>query len=229
MIKDIDSLRQIIRNLEKENKLLKQKLKENSISFNTDEIKEEKLEDNLNYDLDQGGRIIERYIDDDLARRFYGMFWGRTDVYAKRGRKGGYFPQCKNRWNNLCPIQNGKAKACVKNCINKEWEELTLKTIKNHLLGYKEDCSDVIGIYPLQKDNMCRFLVFDFDNHENDDLENKDWIKEVNTIRNICKENGIKLLVERSRSGKGAHVWVFFKKPIKASIARTFGHLLLEK
>ena len=89
MIKDIDSLRQIIRNLEKENKLLKQKLKENSISFNTDEIKEEKLEDNLNYDLDQGGRIIERYIDDDLARRFYGMFWGRTDVYAKRGRKGG--------------------------------------------------------------------------------------------------------------------------------------------
>lgn len=229
MIKDIGLLRKIIRNLEKENKLLKKLLKENNISFNVSNIEEEKLEDNINYDLDQGGRIIDRYISDDMAKHYCGMFWGRIDVYAKRGRKGGYFPQCKNRWNDLCPIQTGKTKSCIKDCPNKEWSKLDLSIIKNHLYGYKEDGSDVIGIYPLLQDNTCRFIVFDFDNHESDDLENKDWIKEVNIVRNICKENNIKALVERSRSGKGAHIWIFFNKPIKASIARTFGYLLLEK
>lgn len=30
------------------------------------------------------------------------MFWGREDVYAKRSKGGGYFPQCDNRWNGWC-------------------------------------------------------------------------------------------------------------------------------
>lgn len=38
--------------------------------------------------------------------------------------------------------------------------------IISHLLGYKEDGSDVIGVYPLLPDGTCRFIVFDFDNHE---------------------------------------------------------------
>lgn len=45
----------------------------------------------------------------------------------------------------------------------------------------------------------------------------------------ICKQNGIEALVERSRSGRGAHVWLFFRKPIPAAIARNFGFLLLDK
>ena len=72
----------------------------------------------------------------------------------------------------------------------------------------------------------CRFLVFDFDNHDNGadehDYANTDnsWIGEVNALREIGKQNGIPMLVERSRSGKGAHVWIFFDSPVSAALAR---------
>ena len=78
-------------------------------------------------------------------------------------------------------------------------------------------------------------MVFDFDNHEKDaekyDFANTDdmWKEEVNAMRSICILNGIDPLVERSRSGKGAHIWIFFDKPIPASLARKFGSALLEK
>lgn len=102
-------------------------------------------------------------------------------------------------------------------------------------VGYKEDGSDVLGMYPLLPDGTCRFLVFDFDNHEKGaqetDFANTDneWQDEVNALRRMCEINGIKPLVERSRSGRGAHVWIFFKKPIPASVARNFGFMLLDK
>ena len=92
------------------------------------------------------------------------------------------------------------------------------KKIIAHLLGTKEDGSDVIGVYPLLPNGTCRFIVFDFDNHEKGaevtDFANTDneWHKEVDALRKMCELNGIRPLVERSRSGKGAHVWIFFKK-----------------
>ena len=79
------------------------------------------------------------------------------------------------------------------------------------------------------------FIVFDFDNHEKGaevtDFANTDneWHKEVDALRKMCELNGIRPLVERSRSGKGAHVWIFFKKAIPAATARNFGFLLLDK
>jgi len=72
------------------------------------------------------------------------------------------------------------------------------KTILRHLLGYKEDGSDVIGIYPLFPDGTCRFIVFDFDNHEKGnaltDYANHDdeWRDEVDALRRMCEINGIK-------------------------------------
>lgn len=110
-----------------------------------------------------------------------------------------------------------------------------MKKITTHLLGYKEDGSDVIGVYPLLPDGRCRFIVFDFDNHEKGaeatDFANvnTEWHKEVDALRKMCEINGIHPLVERSRSGKGAHVWIFFQKAIPASLARNFGFLLLDK
>ena len=107
--------------------------------------------------------------------------------------------------------------------------------IKNHLLGYKEDGTDVIGVYPLFPDNTCRFLVFDFDNHEKDaertDYANADdsWKDEVDALRRIGTKCAIDMLTERSRSGRGAHVWIFFRQPVDAKLARAFGCLLLEK
>lgn len=233
---DLETLRKLVRTLQKENSILKERLRKANIPFTEENPFDEVLLSHEEYDPDQGGRIISpNFITEDMAKRFFSMFWGREDVYAKRGRNGGYFPQCDNRWNdNFCPKQRGE-KAFCDECENKKWKKLELKDIIAHLLGKREDGSDVIGVYPLLPDGTCRFLVFDFDNHdkgaEAKDFANTDteWQYEVDSLRKICELNGIKPLVERSRSGKGAHVWIFFKRPISASLARNFGYLLLDK
>ncbi len=107
--------------------------------------------------------------------------------------------------------------------------------IMGHLKGEKEDGSDVIGVYPLLPDDTCRFIVFDFDNHEmgaeEKDFANTDneWKEEVDAVRTICKEQGIDALTERSHSGRGTHLWIFFTQKISASLARKFGFALLDK
>ena len=84
-------------------------------------------------------------------------------------------------------------------------------------------------------DDTCRFIIFDFDNHEKGaeekDFANTDneWKEEVDAVRAICKEQGIDALVERSRSGRGAHMWIFFTGKISAKLARKFGFALLDK
>ena len=233
---DADSLRKMVRLLEYENKILKDKLKKAGISYEEVNPFEEKIESAEEYDLDQGSRIVNPpYITEKMAIRFFSMFWGREDVYARRGKNGGYFPQCANRWNDrLCPKQR-KEKVFCDECENTKWISLDVKKIIAHLLGTKEDGSDVIGVYPLLPNGTCRFIVFDFDNHEKGaevtDFANTDneWHKEVDALRKMCELNGIRPLVERSRSGKGAHVWIFFKKAIPAATARNFGFLLLDK
>ena len=233
---NVESLRKLVRLLEYENKVLKERLKKENISY--DDIKpfEEIVDHMESYDPDQGGRITApAFITEEMAKCFFSMFWGREDVYAKRSKHGGYFPQCENRWKaKLCPKQRGEKILCDE-CENIKWSKLDAKKIIAHLLGYKEDGSDVIGMYPLLPNGTCRLIVFDFDNHEKEaeetDFANTDqeWYKEVDALRKICEINGIKPLVERSRSGKGAHVWIFFKKAIPASVARNFGFLLLDK
>ena len=231
-----ESLRKLVRLLEYENKILKKKLKKENIPYDEVNPFEETIDYVEEYDLDQGERIVHpTFITEEMAKRFFSMFWGREDVYARRGKNGGYFPQCDNRWNDrLCPKQHGERAICDE-CENTKWTRLDVKKIIAHLLGYKEDGSDVIGVYPLLPDGTCRFLVFDFNNHERGaegtDFANTDneWHKEVDALRKICEMNGIKPLVERSRSGKGAHVWILFKKAIPAFIARNFGFLLLDK
>ena len=233
---DVDSLRKMVRILEYENRLLKDKLKKASIPYDEVNPFEEKIENAEEYDPDQGERIVNpSFISEEMAIRFFSMFWGREDVYARRGKNGGYFPQCDNRWNDrLCPKQR-KEKVFCDECENTKWTRLDVKKIIAHLLGFKEDGSDVIGVYPLLPNGTCRFIVFDFDNHEKGaeatDFANTDneWHKEVDALRKMCELNGIRPLVERSRSGKGAHVWIFFKKAIPAATARNFGFLLLDK
>lgn len=193
-------------------------------------------------DIDQGARIIKEEITKIHFRFFYSMFKGRMDVYSKRGSKPnpktgqtGYYTQCWNFWKDgLCPKKNGKKIKCGE-CRNQNYKQLRGEVIMQHLIGAKEDCSDVIGLYPMMQDETCNFLVFDFDNHDDkskvDDFANTDdeWIDEVNAMRLICQLNNVHILVERSRSGKGAHIWLFFEEPIPAAAARKFGTALLTK
>lgn len=175
-----------------------------------------------------------------LARRFYSYFWGRTDVYSKRSvnkttGKAGYYPQCENLWKDgICLKKSGKKVKCG-DCANRRWRQLEAEQIMAHLRGERPDGSDVIGIYPLFPDGTCRLLVFDFDNHEKGaealDFENPDarWMEEVDALRQVCAENEVPCLVERSRSGRGGHLWIFFESAVEAVLARRFGMALLQK
>ncbi len=191
------------------------------------------------FDSNQGARIQHAEITDELANRFFSRFWGRQDVYSKRYvKKGtgeaGYYPQCNHFWSEKCPRKTGKKIKC-RDCSSQSWKKLDIAVLKKHLEGKAADASDVIGIYPLLPNDTCRFLVFDFDNHEKDtDKENtrnadEKWREEVEALREICRLNGIDALTERSRSGRGAHVWIFFQNAVDASLARKFGFALLEK
>ena len=163
------------------------------------------------------------------AIQFYSYFRGRKDVYVKRNAKKGYYTQCNNFWKaGICPKERGEKVKCQE-CPVKDYKELKIPIILEHLKGTKEDCSDVIGLYPLFPDGTCWFLVFDFDNHDEDATSTKDWEQEVDALRKICFSLGIDALVERSRSGQGAHVWIFFSEAIQAAKVRRFGEALLAK
>jgi len=163
------------------------------------------------------------------AIQFYSYFRGRKDVYVKRNAKKGYYTQCNNFWKvGVCPKERGEKVKCQE-CPAKDYTKLTISVMLEHLKGTKEDCSDVIGLYPLFPDGTCWFLVFDFDNHDEDAAPSKDWEQEVDALRKICQALGIDALVERSRSGRGAHVWIFFSEAIQAAKVRRFGEALLAK
>lgn len=156
-------------------------------------------------------------ITDDNIRLFASFFCGREDVFSKRWEsrtgKSGYSPVCKNEWKRgLCLKPKGR---CAE-CNNKEYIPLTAGHIRQHLTGRV-----TIGIYPLMENETCHFLTVDFDK--------KSWMEDVAAFAETCKKHSISCAVERSRSGKGAHVWFFFKSPVSARLARRFGCALLTK
>ncbi|MGA1842865.1 MAG: TOTE conflict system archaeo-eukaryotic primase domain-containing protein, partial [bacterium] len=131
-------------------------------------------------------------------RLFMSLFKGRDDVYAKRWEnksKGtsGYSPVCLNQWQTgVC----GKPKISCSKCEHKLYAVLDEDVIENHLRG-----NIVVGIYPMLPDETCCFLAMDFDKAE--------WKKDISVLRDVCVEFNIPVAVERSRSGKGGHVWFF--------------------
>ncbi len=234
-MRSTEELEKRIQYLEQENQYLKQLLSDAGISYSEKEI----IENVHEYDPNQGARIIPREITETDAKVFFSMFWGRTDVYSKRTIKKStgevnYYTQCHNFWKNGCLRITGSKIKC-QDCPKQAYKELKKEHIMEHLRGSAEDATDVIGVFPLLTDDTCRFIVFDFDNHEKDaeknDFANTDelWKEEVDSLRKICDINRIDALVERSRSGRGAHLWIFFQKPIEASLARKFGNALLNK
>ncbi len=147
---------------------------------------------------------------------FRSLFRGREDVYPVRweGRKGsGYSPACANEWNR--PYCRKPMVKCS-DCENRELKPVIDEVIRDHLLG-----KQTIGVYPLLPDETCWFLAVDFDK--------KSWQEDVAAFLKTCDEMGVPVALERSRSGKGGHVWMFFDRPVPASLARKFGCAILTR
>ena len=228
-----------IQALEDENRLLRERLDEAGVSY-SDIVSGDAEKVVELYDPDQGARIKKFDVTDKIASDFFMMFCrGRKDLYDLRYTnpktgKNGYYTQCFNRWDCGCHIQKKDGVRC-KDCELRAYKPVTLPLIKAHMNGTDPNGNDVVAIYPMLENNLCQLLVFDFDNHakgaEQEDYANTDdrWKEEINALRRICKNLDVDAVVERSRSGRGAHLWIFFKEMIPARLARKFGFALLEK
>ena len=154
---------------------------------------------------------------------FRSLFKGREDVfarlwYSKTLDKNGYQPVCENEWNEeYCD----KKKYKCSDCPNRKLMSLTDNDIYRHLSGKDLYGRDVVGIYPMLTDETCLFLCADFDEES--------FKADVSAFRKTCKEFNIPVSVEISRSGNGAHAWIFFSKPVSASLARKLGSGILTR
>ena len=152
---------------------------------------------------------------------FRSLFHGREDVFAKRWQsttsgKSGYQPVCENEWaEGLCDKRTYKCS----NCPNRSLKPLTDDDVYKHLEGKDGLGRDVIGIYPMLRDEICQFLCADFDEEA--------FEKDVSSFREVCLELDVPVCVERSRSGNGAHAWIFSDTPVSAATARKLGSGIL--
>lgn len=149
---------------------------------------------------------------------FLSLFRTREDVYPKRWenpktQKSGYSPACLNEWAK--PLCN-KPKIKCSDCSYQKFPALDSSAADDHLRG-----KSVIGTYAIRADDSCVFLACDFDETS--------WQMDVATYRHAAEDLGIQVAVERSRSGNGAHAWVFFEEAVPSRLARSLGTLILAR
>ena len=164
------------------------------------------------------GRVNNHSPAADKIALFRSLFRGRDDVYPMRWEnartgKEGYAPVCANEWKaRLC----GKPRIRCGACPNQAFVAVTDEAIEAHLRGRV-----TLGVYPLSPDGTCRFLAADFDKAT--------WRTDAGAFLAACRTKRVPAALERSRSGNGAHVWIFFAEPVPAPFARRLGsHLLTE-
>lgn len=143
------------------------------------------------------------------------LFRGREDVYPQRweSAKGtsGYSPACGNEWKpGICH----KPRVKCGDCNQRQLLPVTDQVIYDHLAG-----KQTIGVYSLLSDDSCYFLAADFDE--------ADWQEDAKAFMQSCRELGIPAALEISRSGNGAHAWIFFAEPVPAREARQLGAALI--
>lgn len=155
---------------------------------------------------------------------FRRLFRGREDLYPRRFEsrktgKSGYQPACANEWvRGLCE----KPKIKCSDCPHRRFLPVTEEAIRWHLSGRDATGRDfVMGVYPILQDETCFFLAADFDKAS--------WQEDAKAFMETCCRLNVPASLERSRSGKGGHVWLFFDDAIPAALARKLGaHVLTE-
>lgn len=147
---------------------------------------------------------------------FRRLFRGRTDVFpvrweSKTSGKTGYAPACANEWRaGVCE----KPRIKCSDCGHRELVPMSDAVIYEHLSGKK-----TVGVYPLLADDTCNFLAVDFDE--------ADWRDDATAFIQACRELRVPAALEISRSGNGAHAWIFFSHPVAARDARRLGTAII--
>jgi superfamily II DNA or RNA helicase len=155
---------------------------------------------------------------EEKAELFLALFRGREDIFPKRWEnqnkgRSGYAPACENEW--VKPICQKPQIKCG-DCPNQKFLPLNAIAVSAHLRG-----SATIGTYAIREDDTCSFLACDFDESS--------WQADLLAFRDTARLFGIDVAMERSRSGKGGHAWIFFAEPIPARLARSLGTLIIAK
>ncbi len=157
------------------------------------------------------GTVTGKSSPEEKVKVFLSLFRGREDVYAVRweGRNGkaGYSPACRRVWGKPFPKHSEEPQ---------EYFPLTAQIIHDHLTGKL-----TAGIYPLLTDETCWLLAADFDKTT--------WQEDVRAYLHTCDEWKVPALLERSRSGRGGHIWIFFAAPMPARLARKLGAAILTR
>ena len=155
---------------------------------------------------------------------FRSLFRGREEAYPRRfesakSGKAGFSPVCGNEWvRGVCE----KPRIKCSDCPHQRWLLVTDDVVRCHLSGVDDRGRDfVAGVYPMLLDERCLFLAVDFDKG--------DWSADALAYLETCERLQIPAALERSQSGNGGHVWIFFAEAIPASLARKLGsHVLTE-
>ncbi len=172
----------------------------------------------------QSATVTHHSSPDDKIAHFRSLFRRREEVYPRRFEsrktgKSGYSPVCANEWvRDIC---NKREVQCAK-CPNRRFLPVTDETIRRHLIGHDDKGREfVMGVYPMLLDETCFFLAADFDRET--------WREDVAAVADTCRQLGIANAIERSRSGNGAHLWLYFEEAVPARLARDLGaHILTE-
>ena len=175
--------------------------------------------------MDHGpGLVHQLSSSDEKIALFRSLFRGREDVYPRRFEsrktgKSGYAPACANEWvRGICE----KPRIKCAECPNRRFLPVTDEVIRWHLSG-RDDAGQpfVAGVYPMLLDETCFFLAVDFDK--------SGWLEDATAFIETCRRMDLPAALERSRSGRGGHVWLFFEEAVSAALARKLGsHILTE-
>ena len=159
---------------------------------------------------------------EDKVALFRSLFRGRDDVYPRRFEsrktgKSGYAPACANEWvKGVCE----KPRIKCAECPHRRFLPVTDEVIRGHLSGQDGNGWDfTIGVYPMLLDETCFFVAADFDKAT--------WQEDAKAFIETCRSMNLPAAVERSRSGNGGHVWLFFSEAIPAALARKLASYVL--
>jgi superfamily II DNA or RNA helicase/very-short-patch-repair endonuclease len=170
------------------------------------------------------GLVHQLSSSDEKIALFRSLFRGREDVYPRRFEsrktgKSGYAPACANEWvRGICE----KPRIKCAECPHRRFLPVTDEVIRWHLSG-RDDAGQpfVAGVYPMLLDETCFFLAVDFDK--------AGWLDDSSAFMETCRRLGLSSALERSRSGRGGHAWLFFDEAVPAALARKLGsHVLTE-